>query len=184
MYSSPFTSCTHLLPCRSFLVGQQRAFLVRYTLFPQISSQNPSVEYDHRDGQSESRDDVNGHWDLIRSVRRSQDSAVVSTNQGRTVCQLFSLCLAPVACVTNVYGSSSVPFSTVASEMFPGTRVLSIDLRTSPCWEDCNHEYNSTGNRLGYWETGSRCGRWMGYYVLYGMLVYHQDMQPEYEDIM
>ncbi|KAK8858795.1 hypothetical protein IAR55_003025 [Kwoniella newhampshirensis] len=68
--------------------------------------------------------------------------------------------------------------------MFPGNRVLIIELLTNPRWEDWNYTYGYAGNRFGYMGNGFTMreldGRDTTFY--YGLLD-GKDEQPDYEDV-
>ncbi|EIM91707.1 FAD/NAD-P-binding domain-containing protein [Stereum hirsutum FP-91666 SS1] len=77
------------------------------------------------------------------------------------------------------------PGPDVAPVMFPGNRILFIELLTNPRWEDWDYEYGYAGNRFGYWGNGFTMreldGRDTTFY--YGLLEDHVDEQPDYEDV-
>ncbi|KAF9076089.1 FAD/NAD-P-binding domain-containing protein, partial [Rhodocollybia butyracea] len=68
--------------------------------------------------------------------------------------------------------------------MFPGNRVLFIELLTNPRWEDWDYEYGYAGNRFGYLGNGFTMreldGRDTTFY--YGLLD-GVDKQPDYSDL-
>ncbi|KAJ3998549.1 FAD/NAD-P-binding domain-containing protein [Lentinula boryana] len=68
--------------------------------------------------------------------------------------------------------------------MFPGNRVLFIELLTNPRWEDWDYEYGYMGNRFGYLGNGFTMrevdGRDTTFY--YGLLD-GKDEQPDYSDL-
>ncbi|KAJ3843893.1 FAD/NAD-P-binding domain-containing protein [Lentinula raphanica] len=68
--------------------------------------------------------------------------------------------------------------------MFPGNRVLFIELLTNPRWEDWEYEYGYAGNRFGYLGNGFTMrevdGRDTTFY--YGLLD-GKDEQPDYSDL-
>ncbi|KAJ4485928.1 FAD/NAD-P-binding domain-containing protein [Lentinula aciculospora] len=68
--------------------------------------------------------------------------------------------------------------------MFPGNRVLFIELLTNPRWEDWDYEYGYAGNRFGYLGNGFTMrevdGRDTTFY--YGLLN-GTDEQPDYSDL-
>ncbi|THV00416.1 FAD/NAD-P-binding domain-containing protein [Dendrothele bispora CBS 962.96] len=68
--------------------------------------------------------------------------------------------------------------------VFPGNRVLFIELVTNPRWEDWEYEYGCAGNRFGYLGNGFTMreidGRDNTFY--YGLLD-GKDEQPDYSDI-
>ncbi|KAJ7043072.1 FAD/NAD-P-binding domain-containing protein [Mycena alexandri] len=72
----------------------------------------------------------------------------------------------------------------VSPMLFPGNRVLFMELLTNLRWEDWNYEYGYAGNRFGYLGTGftqrEKDGRDTTFY--YGFLD-GKDEQPDYSDI-
>lgn len=68
--------------------------------------------------------------------------------------------------------------------MFPGNRVLFIELLVNPRWEDWDYEYESANNRFGYLGNGftqrELDGRDTTFY--YGLLD-GKDEQPDYSDV-
>lgn len=68
--------------------------------------------------------------------------------------------------------------------MFPGNRVLFIELLTNPRFEDWDYEYDSANNRFGYLGNGftmrEHDGRDTTFY--YGLLD-GKDEQPDYSDL-
>ncbi|KIK70801.1 hypothetical protein GYMLUDRAFT_184786 [Collybiopsis luxurians FD-317 M1] len=68
--------------------------------------------------------------------------------------------------------------------MFPGNRVLFIEILTNPRWEDWDYEYGYAGNRFGYFGNGFTMrevdGRDTTFY--YGLLD-GKDEQPDYSDL-
>ncbi|KAF9040388.1 FAD/NAD-P-binding domain-containing protein [Hymenopellis radicata] len=76
------------------------------------------------------------------------------------------------------------PGPDAAPVMFPGNRVLFIELLTHPRWEDWEYEYDAANNRFGYLGTGftlrEQDGRDTTFY--YGLLD-GKDEQPDYSDL-
>ncbi|KAJ7677213.1 FAD/NAD-P-binding domain-containing protein [Mycena rosella] len=72
----------------------------------------------------------------------------------------------------------------VAPMLFPGNRVLFMELLTNLRWEDWDYEYGYAGNRFGYFGSGftrrEKDGRDSTFY--YGFLD-GKDEQPDYSDI-
>ncbi|EIM90702.1 FAD/NAD-P-binding domain-containing protein [Stereum hirsutum FP-91666 SS1] len=68
--------------------------------------------------------------------------------------------------------------------MFPGNRILMIEMLNNFRWEDWDYEYGYAGNRFGYWGNGFTSreldGRDTTFY--YGLLN-GKDEQPDYSDI-
>lgn len=124
----------------------------------------------------------------ISSGQHGQDDAVVGSNPGPMVRlpSLHHLSFSPFRLVqyANSY-HALVTTITVAPVMFPGNRILFIELLTNPRWEDWDYEYGYAGNRFGYWGNGFTMreldGRDTTFY--YGLLEDHVDEQPDYEDV-
>jgi hypothetical protein len=66
--------------------------------------------------------------------RRGPDGALIPSKDKRMVCLLSFILVAPM--------------------LFPGNRVLFIELLTNLRWEDWDYEYGYAGNRFGYLGNG------------------------------
>jgi len=70
--------------------------------------------------------------------------------------------------------------------MWPGNRVLFIELLTNFRWEDFDYEYSTANNRFGHLGNGFTMreldGRDTTFY--YGLLQDSEDVQPDYSDLL